>query len=148
MITLGLVHINDIVVSTYEIHSMLVACYRLVPDYLTTCIFHVTGVGTWWLYHLDNCMLRIGTIIFLIVTVNMEDHIIVLIYLDFVFQTLIVSAEFGSSRVCWVICSLNFYPCQRISWGCGLHNLLSLAVASWTWTWTYICGFVDCSLSI
>ena len=32
MITLGLVHIINIVVSTYEIHCMLVACYGLVHD--------------------------------------------------------------------------------------------------------------------
>ena len=43
-----------------------------------------------------------------------------------------------SSRFCWVICSLSFYPCQRISWVCGLHNLRSVAVASWTWTGTRI----------
>ena len=38
--------------------------------------------------------------IFLIVTVNMEYHIIVLIARDFAFQLSIVSAEFGSSRFC------------------------------------------------
>ena len=43
---MGLVHGNDIVVSTYEIHSMLVACYGLVPDDFTMCTLHVTGVGT------------------------------------------------------------------------------------------------------
>ena len=40
------------------------------------------------------------TIIFGILTVNMEYHIIVLIACDFAFQILIVSAEFRSSRFC------------------------------------------------
>ena len=40
------------------------------------------------------------TIIFLIVTVNMKYHIIVLIARDFAFQISVVSAEFGSSRFC------------------------------------------------
>ena len=60
------------------------------------------------IYQMHNCMLQllvhddrkictiacsgIGTIIFQIVTVNMEYHIIVLIARYFVFQTLIVSA--------------------------------------------------------
>ena len=42
----GLMHINDTVVSTYEIHSMLVACYGLVHDDFTICTLHDTGVGT------------------------------------------------------------------------------------------------------
>ena len=40
------------------------------------------------------------TIIFLIVTVNMEYHIVVLIAHDFAFQILIISAEFVSSHFC------------------------------------------------
>ena len=79
---------------------------------------HVTGMSTWCLYYLHNCMLQmcvhddgiictiacygIRTMIFLIVTVNPEYHIIVLIVRDSVFQLWIVSAEFGSSRFCWV----------------------------------------------
>ena len=49
---------------------------------------HVTGVGT-------ICTIAcyvIGAITFLIVTVNMEYYIIVLIALEFVFKTSIVSA--------------------------------------------------------
>ena len=42
----------------------------------------------------------IGTIIFLIVTVNMEYHFVELIARDLVFQLSIVSAEFGSFRFC------------------------------------------------
>ena len=47
-----------------------------------------------------------GTIIFLTVIVNMEYHIIVFIPHDSVFQIWIVSVAFGSSRFCWVTCSL------------------------------------------
>ena len=42
-----LVHIKDIVVGTDEIHSMLIAYYGLVHDDCTICTLHVTGVGTW-----------------------------------------------------------------------------------------------------
>ena len=51
------------------------ACYRLVHDDCTICPIASYGIGT---------------IIFLIVTVNME-YIIALIARDFVFQTSIVS---------------------------------------------------------
>ena len=52
LITFGLVQINYIVVNTYEIHSMLVACYGLVHDDFTICTLHVTGVGTRQLYQM------------------------------------------------------------------------------------------------
>ena len=38
--------------------------------------------------------------------------------------------DFVSSRFCWVICSLSFYPCQRISLVYGFHNLPSFAIAT------------------
>ena len=80
----------------------------------------------------------ICTIIFLIVTVNMKYHIIVFIARDFVFYSDRFCMDLVCSRFCWVICSLSFYLGQRISWACVLHNLPSLAVASWTWTGTRI----------
>ena len=47
LITLGLVHINDTVNSTYEIYQMHISCCGLVKDNLDTiCILHVTGVST------------------------------------------------------------------------------------------------------
>ena len=61
-------------------------------DYISNAELHLTGVSTWWLYHLHFACYGIGTIIFLIVTVNREYPIIVLIARDFVFQTFIVSA--------------------------------------------------------
>ena len=44
LITLGLVHINDTVVSAYEMHQMHIACYRLVHENDTRRILHVTGL--------------------------------------------------------------------------------------------------------
>ena len=80
-------------------------------------IVHVTNVSTCGLY--TKCMIcilqvgvhyagiickiacyGIGTIMSLIVIVNMEYDIIVFIVCDLVFQIWIVSAEFGSSRFC------------------------------------------------
>ena len=51
--------------------------------------------------------------IFLIVIVNMEYDIIVFIVRDSVFQIWIVSAEFGSSRFCWVNFILCFFVWVR-----------------------------------
>ena len=86
---------------------MLAACYGLVHDNSIKCPVHVTGVNTWGLYtKCTICMLGqmhdlhvtgvstictiagygIGTIIFLIATVTLEYHIIVLIARDFVFR--------------------------------------------------------------
>ena len=53
----------------------------------------------------------IVTIIFLIVTVNMEYHIIGLIARDFAFQISIVSAEFGSSRFCCQLQLVSLHEC-------------------------------------
>ena len=85
-------------------------------------IVHVTDVSRWGLYtKCMICMLQVGvhcagiicTIAcyglvqyFLIVIVNMEYYIIIFIVCDWVFQIWIVSAEFGSSRFCWVQLSL------------------------------------------
>ena len=97
-----------------EMNQMHMACYRLVHyEYIRTIVCY-----------------RIGAIIFRIVTVNMEYHFIVLNYRSlFVFQILIVSAAFSSSRFCWVLCSLSFYLCQRSSWVCVFYNLPSFAIA-------------------
>ena len=62
---------------------------------------------------------RTVTTTFLIVTVNIKYHIIVPIARDFAFQTSIVSAEFGYSRLCWVNCSLCFIAWVRL----GLENV-------------------------
>ena len=87
-------------------------------------IVPVTGVSTWGIY--TKCMifmLQLGVHVlllfvqlhvmglvqqFLIVIVNMEYHIIVFIVRDLVFQICIVSAEFYSSRFCWVIFKFVF----------------------------------------
>ena len=74
----------------------------------------------------DNCTIcaianyGIGTIIFLIVTVNLEYHIIVLIAHYFVFQTSIVSAEFDFFSFL-----LSFSVCV------SLHESGSM----WVWGW-------------
>ena len=87
----------------------------------------------------DDCTLcaiacyGVGKIIFLIVTVNMEYHIIVLITRDFVFLDINhFCMDFFSSRFCWVIWSLSFYLCQHyhISWVGVFHNLLSFAITA------------------
>ena len=124
-----------------EIHSMLAACFRLVHDDCTKCTLHVTGVSTWWLYHFCTiaCYGTV-TIIFLIVTVNMEYHIIVLIARDFAFQISFISAEFGFSRFCWVSCSLCFFAWVRfkVRWSWRICNSLTvqsrLRHKSLTWT--------------
>ena len=41
-----------------------------------------------------------------------------------------------SSRFCWVICSLSFYPYQCISWVYGFHNLPSFVIV---WLQLYLC---------
>ena len=70
MVTLGLVHTNDIVVSIFEIHSMTLHVSGLVHENCTLCILHVTLVSIcmimvpyayWmihWLVH-DNCTICI-----------------------------------------------------------------------------------------
>ena len=92
---------------------------------------HVTGVSTWWLYPLHNCMLRDWYNN--IPNCDCEHGISYystyrsrLCFLDIDRSCM----DFISSRLCWVICSLSFYPCQRISWVCGFHNLPSFAAAS------------------
>ena len=80
--------------------------------------FHFTGMSTWCLYYLHDCMLQmrvnddgiictiaingIRTMTFLIVIVNPEYHIIFLIVRDSVILLWSVSAEFGSPHFCWV----------------------------------------------
>ena len=77
---------------------------------------HVTGMSTWYLYYLHDCMLQmwvhddgiictiacygIWKMIFLIVIVNLEDYIIVLLARNSVLQF--------SSRFCWVILQFAF----------------------------------------
>ena len=102
---------------------------------------HVPGVSTWCLYHFCTiaCYGTV-TIIFLIVTVNMEYHIIELIARDFAFQISIVSAEFGSSYFCWVNCSLCFYALVqfKVHWSWRICSSLTvrsrLRHESSTWT--------------
>ena len=84
-----------------------------------------------------NCMLWAVTIIFRILTVLMEYHIIVLITRNFVFQRsivsvwilfLMVSAELFAVWVSihgnWSLEVVSFYPWQLISWG---SEFLSMA---------------------
>ena len=114
---------------------------------------HVTGVSTRWLYHLHNCKLRDWYNN--IPTCDCEHGIsyystyrprLCLSDIDRFFM------DFVSSRFCRVICSLSFYPCQRISWVCWFHNLPSFAIAAASFdlgqglrlessTGTHICGF-------
>ena len=102
------VHVTGI--STRGFHTKCMVCMlRLVHE----------DYRTWELYtNCTSCMLQvwvncdhiictiacygIGTIIFLIVIVNMEYDIIVFIARDSMFQIWIVSAAFGSSCFCWV----------------------------------------------
>ena len=128
---------------------MLAACYGLVHDNCMKFTFHVigtwgmgivyqmhdlhvTGVSTRWLYHcLHNWMLRDWY--YNIPNSDCEHGIS---YYSTYHSRLCFSdidrfcMDFVSSRLCWIICSLSFYPCQRISWVCGFHNLLSFAIAA------------------
>ena len=96
---------------------MLAACYGLVHDNCTKCIVNVTGVSTWGCkstarlacYRLvqDDFTIwtiesyGIGTIIFLMVTVNIEYRGIVLIARDFVFSDFdYFCMDFISSHFC------------------------------------------------
>ena len=81
-----------------------------------------------------NCTIACyGTvaIIFLIVTVNMEYHIIVFYRSLFGFSDFDrFCTDFVYSIFCWVLCSLSFYPCQRSSCCFELYNLPSFAIAT------------------
>ena len=122
-------------------------------------------ISTWRLYHFCTiaCYGTV-TIIFLIVIANMEYHIIVLFARDFAFQILNVSAEFSSSCLCWVNCSLCFFAwvwfklhwswriCssltgrsrlrrESLTWTRNLELVLGLfdwELGLGTWTWTHI----------
>ena len=115
-----IVHVTG--VSTWGLYTKCTICMlRLVhEDYRTwglytkcmICMLHV------WVHCAGIiCTIAcygIGTIkIFLIVIVNMEYDIIVFIAHDSVFQIWIISAEFGSSRFCWVNFSLCFFTWVR-----------------------------------
>ena len=141
-------YINDVVVSTWK----YTVCSQHVLDYMT--MVHVTGVSTWGFYmkcmicklrlvhknYLYNCMSWDWYNNILIVIVNMEYHIIVLMARDSVFQISIVSAEFGSSRFCWVNFSLCFFAwvCSMVRWRiCSSLTVWSqLLYESLTGTWT------------
>ena len=136
------------------------ACYRLVHDEFTIWTIEIYGIGT---------------IIFLIVTVNNEYHIIVLIACDFVFQIsvisiwisfLLVSAELF---VVWVSIHVNIalefvgfticHPLQLVlqALTLDLYWYSNFRLWSWTGIWifnwdsdlhlgpTYV-GSVDCRL--
>ena len=93
----------------------------LVHENCTRYILHVTGVSTWELYQMQIACYR-RSLLLLILTVDTKHFVIVLFYSDFVFQTSIVSAEFGSSHFCWVICSLGFFAIDAVQGELGLEN--------------------------
>ena len=73
-------------VSTYEIHSMHVACYGLVHDNRTICTFlHVTGVSTIELYQMHIACYR-RLMLLVIMTVDKNVIVIVLTPRDFVYK--------------------------------------------------------------
>ena len=123
---MGLVHINDIVVSTWK-HP--------------ACSQHVTGVSTWGLY--SKCTIACYwtvTIKFLIVTVNMEFHIIILISCNFVFRlwSFLHEFRFFSFLPSFVVCVSLHESGSRWVWGWRMCS--SLTVRSHLWhessTWT------------
>ena len=128
------VHVTDI--STLGLYTKCMICMlRLVhEDYRTWRLYTkcmICMLQVW--VHCDGSICTIacygiGTIIFLIVIVNMEYHIIVFITRDSVFQIWIVSPEIGYSRFCWVNFSLCFFAWVRfkVCW----RNCSSLTVCS------------------
>ena len=99
---------------------------------------HVTGLYMMIFGH------EISAIIFLIVTVNMEYHIVGLIARDFVFQTSIVSVWISFLLYFWwVICNLSCYPCQHTQFAICCNCRCKLQ--PWTCTETRI---FDCDLGL
>ena len=123
-------HIACYRVSTWELYQMHIACYRVNTWELYHLHIACYRVSTWELYRMHFCMLLI--IIFLIVTVDKEYHIIVLIPHDFVFQTSIVSAEsnffsFLLAFAIWVSIRVNV---SREGLGCTICCPLQLFACS------------------
>ena len=133
-------------ISTWRFYHMHFACWScwymiIVPDaysifqvlvhddYIPNAQLHVTCVNTCWLYHLHNCMLQDWYN-----NISNSDCEHGISYYSTYRSRLCFSdidcfcMDFVSSRFCWVICSLSFYPCQCISWVCGFHNLQSFAI--------------------
>ena len=82
----------------------------------------------------------IGTVLFLMVIVNIEYDVIVFIARHSVFQIWIVFAEFGSSRCCWTTWSL--FLCMSAVWGVYWFYLFILLVINSFSDVKFICCFL------
>ena len=117
---------------------------------------HVTGVSTWWLYHLwhfmlwvfvhDDCTILHNCMLWdcynNIPTCDCEHGIYYTTYRSRLCFSDIdhFCMDFVSARFCWVLCSLSFFAWVqfKVSWGWRIY--ISLTVRSWfrhessTWT--------------
>ena len=139
MITLGSVHINYIVVSTYEIHQMHIACYRClhmrsIPD--AYCMLQV-------LLHekCTRCILYIRSLLLLILTVGTKRYC---------YSTYLSRLCFSDiDRFCWIW----FFSFLLSYLQFGL--LCNWCCSRWVLVGEFCCPFdphnvgsVDCSLSM
>ena len=117
----------------------------ITPD----AYLHITGYQIMMVCQI--CMLRLlhdvctictilsyelGTILCLILTVNMEFYFIKIITCEFVFWHLCIGIHCISSHFCWHYI-LGFFPCPHISFVCLFHKfvvLLQFAAVSSSWT--------------
>ena len=117
----------------YQTHNCMLQVL-VHDDCIPNAQLHVTGLSTLWFYHLHFACYGIGTIIFLIVTVNKG-----LSYYSTYRSRLCFSnidrfcMNFISSHFCWVICSSSFFAIDSVQGELVLENSVVLCTSLSVW---------------